>query len=51
MHSSEIRHARFPAGKRTGLFRVEGFAAPEVDDFLLECEVALLRTRRAARRS
>ena len=41
MHSSEIRHARFPAGKRTGLLGVEGFAAPDVDDFLQECEVAL----------
>ncbi|MCR2799512.1 DivIVA domain-containing protein [Microbacterium sp. zg-Y818] len=41
MHSSELRRVSFPAGTRTGLFRVEGFAAPDVDDFLQECEVAL----------
>jgi len=41
MHSSELRGIRFPKGTRTGLFRVEGFAADDVDDFVQECEVAL----------
>ena len=41
MHSSELRDVRFPPGKRKGLFRVEGFSAEDVDDFLQECEVAL----------
>ncbi|KAA9148721.1 hypothetical protein F6B41_01625 [Microbacterium lushaniae] len=41
MHSSELRGVRFPPGKRRGLFRVEGFSAEDVDDFLRECEVAV----------